>query len=738
MKSHGDILPALVLSALVTGIIFFPALFLNARSLQWDALDLHYPHLAFFSRSIESGIVPLWEPHLFCGYPFAGYLQSGVYYPINFAASLLMPITPRIVMLLIIIAFGMACMGLWLLGRRLGLSRPAASIAAVTWVLSGQMLGHTSHVGIIQIYAAFPWVLLIASRSWEHGSFRYMALSGIALGWSILAGHFQSAMYCFVFWLIWLIPAIQSENVLPAESTCRHILRLTRSIAFILSSALLCLIATGIQLITTADLALQSQRSSISMALAQSENLYPESLMTVFVPDLQGGISGHYSGPWSRTNQQCYAGMLTPLLWITGLVAGLVGIRKRYSGDNCRSLSPGVSIEPANRLYQGFLQLFLAFFSVLGILFALGPLTPVHDWALRLIPGWNLVRTPSAILPLVYLALAILAGTGLDWIASLIPKKTASFVLYGLPLLTFLHLVFLYWNSDLMFGKDHPYTHFHQTSHRDFLDARYREASSGFRIHEWDIREVMLTNEASWKGWYGTGGRISGLHLKNMGILLRLSEFKKDILDILRVRYILMGAKPSSAFVISTTPLIDSLQVWHPAADLKEAAPGIRFNPSARGLAFPVTYWELQDEGEPGMERLLDLDLNRQVMLDEAPRHSYDGSPVSCSIEKVRYDRHSIDFSYTLERPAILVMGDTWTTDWKASIDGVPTRLYRADMALRAIEAPAGQHTVRLRYAPFSYLVGVFLWLSGVLAACWLLMSFPSSNSSQKCHKPGS
>jgi uncharacterized membrane protein YfhO len=45
-----------------------------------------------------------------------------------------------------------------------------------------------------------------------------------------------------------------------------------------------------------------------------------------------------------------------------------------------------------------------------------------------------------------------------------------------------------------------------------------------------------------------------------------------------------------------------------------------------------------------------------------------------------------------------MVLSEVYYPDWKATIDGRPARVLRANHLLRAIELPAGEHEVVFRY----------------------------------------
>ena len=50
--------------------------------------------------------------------------------------------------------------------------------------------------------------------------------------------------------------------------------------------------------------------------------------------------------------------------------------------------------------------------------------------------------------------------------------------------------------------------------------------------------------------------------------------------------------------------------------------------------------------------------------------------------------------------PTFLVLSEKWEPHWKAWIDDVPAKIYKANFLMRAIELPPGNHTVRMEYRP--------------------------------------
>ncbi len=64
-----------------------------------------------------------------------------------------------------------------------------------------------------------------------------------------------------------------------------------------------------------------------------------------------------------------------------------------------------------------------------------------------------------------------------------------------------------------------------------------------------------------------------------------------------------------------------------------------------------------------------------------------------------------------------LVLAEAWYPGWRATIDGVPVEVARADVLFRAVPVPAGQHRVEFAFAPLSLWTGVGISLM-TLALC--------------------
>jgi hypothetical protein len=75
--------------------------------------------------------------------------------------------------------------------------------------------------------------------------------------------------------------------------------------------------------------------------------------------------------------------------------------------------------------------------------------------------------------------------------------------------------------------------------------------------------------------------------------------------------------------------------------------------------------------------------------------------------------------------PSLLVLTRSWDAGWEARLDGTPVPLRRAQLALLAVDVPAGEHRLELRYRPFSFRVGLGVSAAGLVGLLALALAGP-------------
>lgn len=80
------------------------------------------------------------------------------------------------------------------------------------------------------------------------------------------------------------------------------------------------------------------------------------------------------------------------------------------------------------------------------------------------------------------------------------------------------------------------------------------------------------------------------------------------------------------------------------------------------------------------------------------------------------YEPERVVVEVWAEEPAFLVLSDAFYPGWEAAVDGQPAAILRANILLRAVEVPAGGHTVEFTYRCRPLETGMRLSVAGLFA----------------------
>ena len=153
-----------------------------------DLFGTHLPVKAFAAEELEAWRVPALNPTLGLGQPYRGNPSSQAFYP----GSLLYRVLPfwSAFNLHFVLHWGLAFAGFYLLARRLRLSQEASLLAALTYAAGGWFLSTSTFYNLIVVAAWWPLALWGASRGGRRG----VAAGGVACGLALLGGEPVSAL----------------------------------------------------------------------------------------------------------------------------------------------------------------------------------------------------------------------------------------------------------------------------------------------------------------------------------------------------------------------------------------------------------------------------------------------------------------------------------------------------------------------------------------------------------------
>jgi len=122
------------------------------------------------------------------------------------------------------------------------------------------------------------------------------------------------------------------------------------------------------------------------------------------------------------------------------------------------------------------------------------------------------------------------------------------------------------------------------------------------------------------------------------------------------------------------------------------------------------------------MERLDDLH-SEAVMFDQPPVLPECAAPAGEAVDLKEDHGSRVSLSVRLTCPAMVVVSDTYFPGWRGYVDGAPAQIYSVNAAMRGILAPAGVHSVTMRYRPMAVYEGAALTFLGMLGVALLAWS---------------
>jgi hypothetical protein len=227
---------------------------------------------------------------------------------------------------------------------------------------------------------------------------------------------------------------------------------------------------------------------------------------------------------------------------------------------------------------------------------------------------------------------------------------------------------------------------------------------------------VTLPHYAPLFGLYSTGG-IEVMKVNHHEIFLTMMNGVPSISDAKRffdmsgVRYAITSYKVND----DDLKLVKSIDIGDKTAYLYEYTgyPG-------RFLLFSKVSFVKDDKAV--IERLQSntFDPGKELILVGDRKDTNEIKDLHGKVKLLSYKANRFDLEYEADGDAFLYVSDTYYPGWRAYVDGKETKIYRADLAFRAIEAPKGRHTVVFKYVPMSFYIGLVLTIIGILLCIWL------------------
>ena len=388
LGSKRGLVAALGLLLLITLSFFWIAATIQGAFFFGDIFQLHYPEQMAFRRALAEGRLPLWSTEVFGGYPLLAEGQFGPFYPPNWLL-LLAPIDVAI-NLSILVHLLWAGLGMYSLGRLLGLAWWPSLVGGIVYAFGGFSIAHLNHLNILAVVSWLPAAFAAARSSvaelcgGRRIPLRVLVALASCLALMLLAGHPQVALLGLLLILadaVWQVASTSKEGVgaglmSTAGPKARHAIAASGALG---GALFLAIGIAAAQLLPTMELTSFSLRAGgLDADFFASFSLHPALLALLASPFLLGD-------PYPKLAVELvgYVGML-PLL-----LAGWAIARDRQRAR------------------------FFALVALVALLLALGRWNPLYLALLR-VPVLNWFRVPARFLLLFTFAVAILAAMGAD------------------------------------------------------------------------------------------------------------------------------------------------------------------------------------------------------------------------------------------------------------------------------------------------------------------------------------
>jgi len=722
----------------------------------YDAASQFYPQLAFLARSLATGQSPFWTPNVFAGWPQIADPQSLIFSPFYFIVALIDPTpSPRLADALVFALLYAGGAGVIVIFRERGWHVGGALVAALAFAFGGSAASRIQHVGQIESLVFLPLTLWMLARALERASWRAGAAAGLFAALSMI-GRDQVSMiaaYVMASYVMW--------HWLDGDGRAA---RFMASIKPLAAGFIVGLPVIVVPVTLTALLAADSNRPEIGYALAVRGSLHPASLLMLPFADVFGASDfsrefwGPPSIPWheaigdtglyeSQNIGQIYTGALVTMSIVTfGWLRGVLWAREvrfftaatlvtlLYALGKYTPLFPllydhlpGVALyrRPADATFE-----FCALLAIVG-----GYL--VHRVLSGTMPErrrWHHIL-PNAVLAAVVavsIALAIKAGQlqsaglpllwGLGFIAAgvvalVVARRVAArHTVAAAAILAAFSAADLAWNNapnESTGLKSETYEAMHFDTEDETIallkaklaataapDRRDRVELIGLAYH-WpniglihNFDHLFGHNPLRLAEFVQATGAPDTTAVPVKPFTPLLPSYRSTLENLLGVRFVVLG-EPIEKIAPSFQPGDLDFVARTNAATIYE-------NPRALPRVMLATQWRkadfeamLRDGGWP------DVDPRRTVLLERAP----EGAPAEASAGSakiVHYRNTDVEIEADAPGGGFVVLNDVWHPWWRASVDGKPAEILKANVLFRAVAVPPGVHTVRFTFHPFA------------------------------------
>jgi hypothetical protein len=748
MSSRRSLLLVIAIYAVAFVIPAWPWLS-GAVTVPYDAKSTFFPPVEFMARAFANGESPFWLPNVFAGWPNVADPQSMLASPLHVLLAFVSSAPGFQAVDGVTFAYlfigGVAII---LYFRDRGWHQAGALVAALAFAFGGAASARLQHSGQVISLAYLPLALWLLSRALDRSSGRYGAFAGVVAALIVL-GRDQVAL---------LEVYVLAGFVFAHWCGAGWQARLRASIRPLIAGGVAGVVIIVVPVVMTELLALRSNRPEFTFIEAGRGSLHWTHLLSLMFADLFGAMDrqvdfwGAGGFAWNERFGMAdlflaqnmgllYAGAIVPVVLIAGAVRGWLWSREiRFFTI--------AAVLIALYMFGWYTPVFRAMYEVLpgvklfrrpadatfvfGALVAIMAGYAVHRW-LETGPASLLQRRVAAAMVLAVLTFTVwLASTTIvdvPWgvigagLLFFILARVALWVARRLDAVTPVSaamLLGLFTTADLAINNaPHESTGLPPALY-DALRPDTKNETVAL------IKQRLAAQEQNHRDRVELIGL--GYHWPNICLIhgceqvfghnpLRLKEFYEATkvgdtvaapdqrpFSTLYPSYRSVFADLFGLRLIATGVPVEQIDKTLKAGDLPLIARTKDAYVYERPGALPRVMM-LGDFKVADFDKIIaggwpaDVDPKRTVLLDRQPR----AAPLTMfetagTASLTRYSNTVVEVAVDSPNGGIVLLNDVWHPWWRASIDGVETEIYRANVLFRAVQVPPGKFTVRLTF----------------------------------------
>ena len=714
-----------------------------------DTVAQGYPFFSYTASRLSNWELPLWNPYIFCGIPFYESFSAPVFYPLRGLPMLIFG-PEAAIRFLFPMHMLLAGFFSWLLLKELGVSRWGSLVGSVAYSAGAwaNTLFYAGHGSKVICWAWFPLVLWAVLRFTRTRNSRYIGIGGLAIGMQGLSSHPQMILYTAGSALVLML----FQTVKPLGTS-------------ILKNAggLLAILALGgavaaVQIYPGYLFSKHTSRGNdLSLSAAASYSLPPEETLTMVLPGLFGlrhgfpdsavnGIPVYFGRLGLRLSSE-FTGVAFFILALFGLLTR-GGKRTRFT---------------------------LAALAICGALVSWGGYTPVFGILYKVLPVFRKLRAPHMAAFVTTSAMALSAGVGFDALF-ISGSKSRWKTMAGLSLLSLALILAAEPVSSAL--QSSWWSHNGITDTSPFFSVVSRRASilqgdflrlfavsgvlaimlvflsrgkgkaplfaacvilvsalelipfnRGFQVWLPNTSIESMYPDAPMLRETAGSGRVfpGGNDFIPLGIRSVTGYHAAKTVETDRLLELLSGSSPwvIRQTAMNTLATSEGAASWEQVQPLlAEDDPGFPEDPMPRAFIPRSVIQGSSDEGFQAISSGWNPEI--RTLVENSPL-ILDG--VLGTAEIVLDEPEHVTVRTETGGQGYLVLADMWYPEWKVLVDGNPENLYRANGWMRAVQVPAGEHTVEFIYGSGHIKTGGLITIAALLLAAVLVFVMGRKNA---------